>query len=83
VLMERKISVLSFGSTGGGDLFVVRCENGTILLLPPGPLKDGQYDGRGRRVKEVAKTIQQFLVLLLADLVAFVNDDKHHIYLAQ
>jgi hypothetical protein len=82
VLMEREISVLSFGSTGGGDLFVVRSDNGSILLLPPGRIKNRQYDGRGRRVKEVAKTIQEFLELLLADLTAFVKDDKLHVYLA-
>ncbi len=82
LLLDREIAVLPVGSTGGGGLFVVRCEDGCVLLLPPGPMKNGRYEGTKAKVKEVAKTVPEFLELLLADLRAFVNDDRQHAYIA-
>jgi hypothetical protein len=82
VLGRGDIRVLPFGSTGGGSLFVVRCEGDGVMVLPPGPLKEGRYDGRGRKVKEIAETVPQFLELLWADLVSFVNGNEQHHYIA-
>jgi len=81
VLLDRRIGVLPFGSTGGGDLFVVDCESGGILLLPPGPLKAGLYDARKANVRKIAGSISEFMELLLNDLMAFVNGDVNHIYI--
>ena len=75
-----KISKISL--TGGGSLFAINCEDGSVMLLPPGPLKAGIYDGRGTKVKKVAQSINQFLELLLDDLIACVNGDNLHAYLA-
>ena len=83
VVLDREIRVLPFGSMGDGSLFVVQCEQGGVMLLPPGSLNDGRYDGRGTKVSEVATTVPHFLELLLADLTAFVNDDNQHTYLGE
>ncbi|MDB5342829.1 MAG: hypothetical protein JWP89_1206 [Schlesneria sp.] len=82
VVLDHEFSVLPFGSTGGGGLFVVGCDLGNVMLLPPGPLHDGRYCGIGQNVKHVAATVPIFVDLLSSDLSAFVNDDRDHIYIA-
>ena len=42
--------VLTFGSTGGGDLFAIRMSNKDVIFLPPGPVHDGIYDDIDSRV---------------------------------
>ena len=81
VLLDCEIHVLPIGSTGGG-LFVVDCDKGCVLLLSPGLLVNGRYDGRNSKVTVIATSVIHFLELLLGDLKAFVNDDSSHTYLA-
>ncbi len=83
VILDREISVLPFGSTGGGSLFVVGCERGDVMLLPPALLSGGRYHGKEGVVIEVAATVPLFFERLLADLTAFVNDEQHHNYIAK
>ncbi len=82
VILETGIPVLSLGSTGGGSLFVAEREGGRVLLLPPGPLHEGRYDGRHTKVGVVAEDIPLFLDRLIDDAAAFVSDEHGHRYLA-
>ncbi|WP_150105945.1 hypothetical protein [Rubinisphaera brasiliensis] len=82
VVGENEIAVLPFGSTGDGSLFVVECVRGRVLLLSPGPMQAGRYDGLEGKVKEIAATVPQFVELLLIDLEAFINDDQQHVFVA-
>lgn len=81
VVNEQELAVLPFGSTGDGSLFVVDCDRGRVLLLSPGPMREGRYDGLEGRVKEVAATVPQFVERLCFDLQAFINDDQQHNYI--
>lgn len=81
VLLDTEISVLSLGSTGGGSLFVVEREIGRVLLLPPGPLHEGHYDGRHTKAGVVAEDISLFLDRLIDDAAAFVREEHGHQYL--
>lgn len=81
LLLNEPFAVLPIGSTGGGDLFVLDCQAGAVLLLPPGPLHDGQYDATGLEIREVASSIEQFVKRLTADVSAFVKGVEHR-YLA-
>ena len=72
--------VLSFGSTGGGALFVVDCHAGSVILLPPGSVQGGSYkDARSARV--VANSVPTFFERLLADVTAFVDDNSDHTFI--
>lgn len=77
LILDDIHSVLPVGSTGGGSLFVVDCETGQVMLLPPGLLHNGQYNGRGLNVREVANSVEKFLERLVSDVRAFVNDMEH------
>lgn len=81
LLLEGVHEVLPLGSTGGGSLFVLDGQAGSVLLLPPGPLHDGQYDANCLEVREVATSIEQFIEKLTSDVRAFVKDTEHS-YLA-
>ena len=82
IVDEQELAVLPFGSTGDGSLFVVDCDRGRVLLLSPGPMREGRYDGLKGKVKEVAATVPQFVERLCCDLQAFINDDQQHSYIA-
>ncbi len=82
VLLHREFGVLPFGSTGGGDLFVISCDSGNVLLLPPNLISNGYYDGRNVRVSQVADSVSRFVQRLLEDLSAFIDDDQEHIYIS-
>lgn len=78
IVGELDISVLPFGSLGDGSLFVVDCERGRVLLLAPGPMHAGKYDGIRGNVKEISPTVPLFVERLSDDLQAFINDDRQH-----
>ena len=78
----HEVAVLPFGSTGGGDLFVVECESGRVLLLSPGPMCNGRYDGLRGSVEVIAATVSQFLERLLRDVQAFIENDQEHSYIS-
>jgi hypothetical protein len=82
VILDREIAVVPIGSTGGGALFVVDCEHGSVLLLPPGPLHDGRYDGTRAMIKVVAESVPRFLEALLDDVRAFVKNKIAHAYIS-
>lgn len=82
VSTTQSLSVLPIGSTGGGKLFVIDRSNGSVLCLPPGPLHEGQYDGRGVDVTSVANTLPDFLEALIADVEAFIKDEQGYEYIA-
>ena len=82
VLSDDIIDVFSFGSTGNGSLFVVDSRRGSVLLLPPGPMTDGLYDGRRLAVRRAAAIVPLFVERLLEDLTAFVKGDTQHERLA-
>lgn len=77
LLLNGAHAVLPLGSTGGGNLFVLDGQVGRVLLLPPGPLHDGQYDASGLDVREVASNIEEFIKKLTSDVRAFVRDTDH------
>ncbi|HEX4614157.1 MAG TPA: hypothetical protein VH092_38595 [Urbifossiella sp.] len=81
VLLESESPVLPLGSTGGGSLFVVEQDGGRVLLLPPGPLHEGLYDGRHTNARVVAEDIPHFLGKVIDDAAAFVRDERGHRYL--
>lgn len=81
IVGEQPVAVLPFGSTGDGGLFVVDCDRGRVLLLPPGPIRDGQYDGRAGHISEVAATIPGFVERLYHDVQAFIDNNPHHTYI--
>jgi hypothetical protein len=70
--------VVSFGSTGGGGLFVLSKVSGDVLHLAPGPLDNGIYDGNRGRVKQISGSFFEFLERLNADIQAFVENDAGH-----
>lgn len=82
VVGEQELAVLPFGSTGDGSLFVVDCDRGRVLLLSPGPMREGRYDGLNGKVKEIAATVPEFVERLCCDLQAFINNDQNHSYIA-
>ncbi|MCA9095253.1 MAG: hypothetical protein KDA68_17320 [Planctomycetaceae bacterium] len=79
---EEEIEVLPFGSTGNGSLFVVDCQRGAVLLLSPGHMSGGRYDGERGKVTEVAATVPQFLERLFRDVHSFINGDNQHNYIS-
>ncbi|MCC7423903.1 MAG: SMI1/KNR4 family protein [Planctomycetaceae bacterium] len=82
LLQNGETPVRAFGSTGGGGLFVVECGTGSVLFLPPGPLRNAQYDGRSTAVKVVAPEFSEFIRLIVSDVTAFVRSDRKHQYVA-
>jgi hypothetical protein len=82
IVGEQEIAVLPFGSTGNGSILVVVCETGRVLLLSPGPMREGRYDGTNGKVKDVAASVSEFVERLSKDLQAFLNDEHHHNYIA-
>jgi hypothetical protein len=75
-------NVRTFGSTGGGGLFVIRKAEWDILYLPPGPLRDGVYDNTRPRARILAPSFSVFLDLVLADIAAFVKGIPSHRFAA-
>ena len=73
--------VLSFGSTGGGGLFVLRRLAGDVLHLSPGFLDDGIYDCARGRVKHISGSFFGFLDCLMADIQAFVEKQTRHTFI--
>lgn len=83
LLSGSELRVLPFGSTGGGDLFAVEATEGSVFILPPGPVKNGVYDGRGTKARKLTESISQFLELLLSDITAFVKSENQHVFLTK
>ncbi len=73
--------VLSFGSTGCGGLFVLSRLTSDVLHLAPGPLDDGIYDGSRGRVKYISASFFGFLDCLIADIQAFVENQRSHSFI--
>lgn len=69
--------VISIGSSGGGDLFVIRLKEQDVLLLSPGFIQAGIYDGSSGKVRVVATSFSAFLDRILADTTAFVKGEPH------
>ena len=82
VLSPSPIHVVYFGCTGGGDLLVVDRETGRVLLLPPGSLREGVYNGSSGTVRVVGTGIADFVENLVADVRAFVQGDLDRRYLS-
>lgn len=81
VILQTEVPVLPLGSTGGGSLFVVEQDDGRVLLLPPGPLHEGRYDGRHTKTRVVAEDIPHFVEKVIDDAAAFVRAEQEHRYL--
>ncbi len=73
--------VLFFGSSGGGDLFVIIKKTGQVAILPYGGIEQNVYDNSDGHVRVVADDFYGFLTLLLEDLRAYVNEEQGHTYL--
>jgi hypothetical protein len=78
---DSGIPVVAIGSGGGGQRFVVRSDNGEVLILSGGLLENGIFHSDGSNVVEVAPDWNTFLERLICDVEAFINDDHDHIYL--
>lgn len=81
VIFESEVSVVPFGSTGGGSLFVVDQKTGQVLLLAPGPLHEGRYDARRSKARVVAEDIPHFVRMVIDDAAAYVHNEQGHRYL--
>ncbi len=79
---EEDFEVAPIGSMGGGELFVLRKDNGNLLLLPPGSIVDRIYDNTDAQATTVAPTFTAFTKRLLEDLEAFVHDTDEYSYLS-
>jgi hypothetical protein len=77
------IDIHVFGSDGGGGLFALRIDDGSIYYLPTaGAVRDGVYyeDSIWTPLK-LAGTLDEFLRLLNADVEAFVQNRPEHRYI--
>lgn len=70
--------VVVLGSSGGGDLFVLRRNDNDVLLLPPGLVSNGAYDNTDARGSQLATGFGSFLQRLAEDVRAFVNNKPGH-----
>jgi hypothetical protein len=71
--------VFMIGSKGGGELFVVKCETGEILMLAGGRFEDDHvYDDWDDRAKCVAPDFNDFMNILRSDLTAYVKENLSH-----
>jgi hypothetical protein len=82
VKLQGDSAVVPIGSTGGGSLFVMDRQTGGILLLKPGSLHDGVYHGTPSSVVMVASDMGNLFDIVIADVDAFVGDDRQHHYIA-
>jgi hypothetical protein len=74
--------VVTIGSTGGGELFVLRRDLKDVLFLPHGLIKDGIFDGSAARVRIVAPDFVAFLHILLKDIQAFTWNTEDYVFLS-
>ncbi len=74
--------VVNFGSTGGGEYFVIRKDAMDVLYLPHGFMEDGVYHGVSGRVAILANDFSGFLERLLLDVQAFVRDTRGHKFIS-
>ena len=72
---------LSFDSTGGGGLFVLRRLSRDVLHLASCPLDNGICDGSRGRVKYISASFFGFLDCLMADIQAFVENQRSHSFI--
>jgi hypothetical protein len=69
------LTILVFGSDGGGGRFALQAVEGdAVLYLPVGAVRDRVFDGSRTAIRTLAPDFPSFLRLLLADLRAFVED---------
>lgn len=78
---NNPVVVLPFGSTGGGDLFVMNISNSKILLLRPAMLNSNRYLSELGSVQEIAINLNDFIRRLLIDVQAFVENKISHKYM--
>lgn len=72
---NEPLTVLVFGSDGGGGRFALQVQGGcAVFYLPVGAVRDGVFDGKHTAIRRLAPDFPEFLRLLLADLRAFVED---------
>ncbi|PSL53122.1 hypothetical protein B0I31_110215 [Saccharothrix carnea] len=57
-----------FGSSGGGDLFVMPQAGGPVYELSPGPVQDNVYTSMGIPPRVLAEDFEGFLSLIVAEL---------------
>jgi hypothetical protein len=74
-------SVLTIGSSGGGDLFVLGRESRDVLLLPPGLLISGLYTDTDRRIRKCASNYGDFFRACANDLAAFIRGTPGYVFL--
>lgn len=75
--------IVVFGSHGGGGLFAIRAAEGDVLLLEGGAVRHSVYeDDGGRRVVKVADSFEGFLIRLLDDTAAFIEDRRGYRYMS-
>lgn len=54
-----------FGSSGGGDWFVL-ADDGAVWMLPPSPIHDGRYEPGPVPISRVAGSVREFVEIVLA-----------------
>lgn len=74
--------IIIFGSDGGGGLFAFRADEGDVLLLRGGQIAGRAYCDRGRNAERIAVSFDEFLLRLLSDISAFVEDTPGHTYIS-
>lgn len=78
---SRSEPVLTVGSTGGGDLFVLGKSSQQILLLPPDWLVSGVYRDTNHGIRTLASGFTEFFAACVDDLAAFVHDTPGYVFL--
>lgn len=79
---EGTLSIVPFGSTGGGGRFAVNCNDASVLHLAPGLVKEGVYRGRECDITKVAGNSSEFLEKVLSDMIGFLHNHPNHRFIA-
>ena len=75
--------VVVFGSDGGGGRFVTRLGNSEeVLYLPIGAVRNSTFDGKATPVKSLSLHFEGFLMRLLTDVEAYIQNNPRHQYMA-
>jgi len=73
--------IVVVGSSGTGTFFAIG-NNGEVLSIPSGRIEKNTYFDKDGDIQVVASTLSDFAGLLVADLIAFVEDKPGHAYVS-
>jgi len=71
---SEDVDVVVFGSNGGGDLYALATDGGSVYRLREAAYEDGIYRGTERGITVVGETLRDFLERFLAAVETFAHD---------